>query len=383
MICYEFLYGIPPFHADTPDEVFENILSREIDWHENEVEVSPEARDFMERLMCADPDQRLGAKGAGEVKKHPFFKNVNWDTLMTETPAFIPQPENLEDTEYFDSRGASMDHVDDAKITDAQARDPEDGEHVHGKRSENVEGSGDVDFGTFVFKNLPVLERANEDVIRKLRHENLIANPVSGMNVDPVTGKIVHKSQSSSTRRRVPSISDFVPSPLVNVTSSTSTPIKSSSSDTVFTNARHHRLLDQSVARKTVHPLRLRTMTLNGNDRQKMDIDAMPKLQRRLFPSPLDLEMTPLPPIKRPTIAHRNSTEQGQTEQRPDRGLSRPLDCLVADDNPISCKIMEMILQNLGCRCVVVRNGAEAIRCAMGGVRFDIILMDIRMPISK
>ncbi|RUS12780.1 CheY-like superfamily, partial [Endogone sp. FLAS-F59071] len=236
-------------------------------------------------------------------------------------------------------------------------------------------------FGTFVFKNLLVLEKANEDVIRKLRHENLIANSVSGMNVDPVTGKIVHKSQSSSTRRRVPSISEFVPSPLINVTSSASTPIQSSSSDTLFTNTRHHRLPDQPVARKTSHPLRLRTMKLNGNDRQKIDIDMMPKLQRRLFPSPLDLEMTPLPPIKRPTIVHKDSTEQAQTEQRPDRGLSRPLDCLVADDNPISCKIMETILQNLGCRCVVVRNGAEAIRCAMGGVRFDIILMDIRMPI--
>ncbi|RCI03653.1 hypothetical protein CU098_002600, partial [Rhizopus stolonifer] len=35
VICYEFLYGIPPFHADTPDKVFENILSRRIDWHED------------------------------------------------------------------------------------------------------------------------------------------------------------------------------------------------------------------------------------------------------------------------------------------------------------------------------------------------------------
>ncbi|OAD00304.1 hypothetical protein MUCCIDRAFT_147215, partial [Mucor lusitanicus CBS 277.49] len=101
VICYEFLYGIPPFHADTPDKVFENILSRRIDWHEDVVQISPEARDFMERLMTLDPQKRLGYNGAEEVKAHPFFKSINWDTLMTESPSFIPQPTGMEDTDYF------------------------------------------------------------------------------------------------------------------------------------------------------------------------------------------------------------------------------------------------------------------------------------------
>ncbi|OAD76575.1 hypothetical protein PHYBLDRAFT_19092, partial [Phycomyces blakesleeanus NRRL 1555(-)] len=108
VICYEFLYGYPPFHADTPDKVFENILSRRIDWHEDEVEVSPEARDFMERLMTIDPTKRLGFNGAQEVKKHPFFQGLDWDMLLVESPAFVPQPADMEDTDYFDSRGATM-----------------------------------------------------------------------------------------------------------------------------------------------------------------------------------------------------------------------------------------------------------------------------------
>ncbi|OAD69760.1 hypothetical protein PHYBLDRAFT_116085, partial [Phycomyces blakesleeanus NRRL 1555(-)] len=102
VICYEFLYGIPPFHAETPDKVFENILSRRIDWHEDSVDISPEARDFMERLMTLDPRKRLGANGPEEVKQHPFFKDLNWDTLLKESPSFIPNPENVEDTNYFD-----------------------------------------------------------------------------------------------------------------------------------------------------------------------------------------------------------------------------------------------------------------------------------------
>jgi len=56
------------------------------------------------------------------------------------------------------------------------------------------------------------------------------------------------------------------------------------------------------------------------------------------------------------------------------------IDCLIAGRNPISNKVLETILVRLGCRCVVVPNGAEAILAA-GGVKFDIIWMDVFMDI--
>lgn len=49
--------------------------------------------------------------------------------------------------------------------------------------------------------------------------------------------------------------------------------------------------------------------------------------------------------------------------------------------DPISSKILETILHRLGCLCVVVANGEEAIRCSMGDVAFDVIFMDMLMPI--
>ncbi|KAJ1958539.1 rim15, signal transduction response regulator [Linderina pennispora] len=55
--------------------------------------------------------------------------------------------------------------------------------------------------------------------------------------------------------------------------------------------------------------------------------------------------------------------------------------CLVADDNPVCCKIMEILLARQHMQCVVVRNGAEAIRCAMGRTVFRAIFMDVGMPI--
>jgi hypothetical protein len=33
-------------------------------------------------LLNRDPNQRLGAEGAQEVKKHPWFKTVNWEAVF-------------------------------------------------------------------------------------------------------------------------------------------------------------------------------------------------------------------------------------------------------------------------------------------------------------
>ncbi|KAJ3062036.1 hypothetical protein HDU99_005355, partial [Rhizoclosmatium hyalinum] len=56
VILYEFLYGFPPFNAPTAPEVFSKILACNIEWHEDEVEVSPEALDLMKKLLCKSVD---------------------------------------------------------------------------------------------------------------------------------------------------------------------------------------------------------------------------------------------------------------------------------------------------------------------------------------
>jgi CheY-like chemotaxis protein len=52
---------------------------------------------------------------------------------------------------------------------------------------------------------------------------------------------------------------------------------------------------------------------------------------------------------------------------------------LLAEDNPFNQKIMQIILNNLGIQSDVAGNGREAIRM-LGEKRYDLILMDIRMP---
>ncbi|KAJ4917498.1 putative serine/threonine protein kinase IREH1 [Raphanus sativus] len=107
IILFEFIVGIPPFNADNPEQIFDNIINRKITWPSVPEEMSYEARDLIDRLLTEDPHQRLGARGAAEVKQHIFFKDINWDTLPEQKAVYVPDTVDALDTSYFQSRYAS------------------------------------------------------------------------------------------------------------------------------------------------------------------------------------------------------------------------------------------------------------------------------------
>mmetsp|Transcript_24573 Transcript_24573/g.80532 ORF Transcript_24573/g.80532 Transcript_24573/m.80532 type:complete len:1491 (-) Transcript_24573:126-4598(-) len=105
IILFEFLTGLPPFTGDTPELVFERILSAPIPWHMAEksgVELSKEARDLISSLLTRDPRKRLGYRGSWEVKSHPFFRDVKWDKVTSEPALFTPEFDDAFDTSYFE-----------------------------------------------------------------------------------------------------------------------------------------------------------------------------------------------------------------------------------------------------------------------------------------
>ncbi|MBI5691159.1 MAG: response regulator [Verrucomicrobia bacterium] len=55
------------------------------------------------------------------------------------------------------------------------------------------------------------------------------------------------------------------------------------------------------------------------------------------------------------------------------------LNVLVAEDNPVNQNVTRMQLRKLGCRCVVVENGAAALAAVQRG-GYDVVLMDGQMP---
>ncbi|XP_031966941.1 serine/threonine-protein kinase greatwall [Corvus moneduloides] len=101
-VClFEFLTGIPPFNDETPTQVFQNILKRDIPWPEGEEKLSDNAQNAIDILLTIDTTKRAGLK---ELKHHPLFHGVDWDNLQNQTMPFIPQPDDETDTSYFDAR---------------------------------------------------------------------------------------------------------------------------------------------------------------------------------------------------------------------------------------------------------------------------------------
>ena len=66
-----------------------------------DAKLSPEAIDILKRLMC-DVNDRLGTNGVAEIKAHPFFRGIDWDTLRAVKSPFSPNIKDDEDVSRFD-----------------------------------------------------------------------------------------------------------------------------------------------------------------------------------------------------------------------------------------------------------------------------------------
>ncbi|XP_076928138.1 putative serine/threonine protein kinase IRE [Bidens hawaiensis] len=184
VILFELLVGIPPFNAESPQQIFANIMNREIPWPQVPEDMSKEAYDLIDKLLIDNPIQRLGAIGAGEVKSHHFFKNINWDTLARQKATFIPSAEPL-DTSYFMSRyiwNPEDEHIDGASdfddMSESDSSSCSDSFYSNmldevGDECNNLADFGgpplnaNYSFSNFSFKNLSQLASINYDMLIK------------------------------------------------------------------------------------------------------------------------------------------------------------------------------------------------------------------------
>lgn len=101
-VCfYEFVTGIPPFNDDTPQQVFTNILERNIEWPTGDEALSENVVDAIEQLLTSDPQTR---PAAAEVMAMKVFDHYDWNNLLSTKPPFVPDPDDLTDTGYFQAR---------------------------------------------------------------------------------------------------------------------------------------------------------------------------------------------------------------------------------------------------------------------------------------
>ncbi|XP_038687730.1 probable serine/threonine protein kinase IREH1 isoform X2 [Tripterygium wilfordii] len=184
VILFELIVGIPPFNAEHPQQIFDNILNRKVPWPRVPGELSREAHDLIDRLLTEDPHQRLGAGGASEVKEHVFFKDINWDTLARQKAAFVPSSDSALDTSYFTSRyswntsdehGYQASDLEDSSDADSFSgssscrsnRQDEVGDEFGGLAEFDSSSSVNYSFSNFSFKNLSQLASINYDLLTK------------------------------------------------------------------------------------------------------------------------------------------------------------------------------------------------------------------------
>ncbi|KAJ3111128.1 hypothetical protein HDU96_005976 [Phlyctochytrium bullatum] len=101
IVSYELQAGYSPFYAETPLQIYEKIIDGNMRWSS---QITNAHRDLLRRLLEMDPTARMGAEGADEVKRHPWFKHVDWRAhaeLRVPSP-YVPDVSDDEDVSNFD-----------------------------------------------------------------------------------------------------------------------------------------------------------------------------------------------------------------------------------------------------------------------------------------
>ncbi|KAM5194772.1 microtubule-associated serine/threonine-protein kinase 4 [Mantella aurantiaca] len=123
IILFEFLVGCVPFFGDTPEDLFGQVISDEINWPEKDEAPPSDSQDLISLLLRQNPLERLGTGGAHEVKQHPFFCALDWNSLLRQKAEFIPQLESEDDTSYFDTRSEKYHHMETEEEDDTNDED--------------------------------------------------------------------------------------------------------------------------------------------------------------------------------------------------------------------------------------------------------------------
>ena len=109
-LVYKLLFGRLPFKTFSVDQLRRKFqVCMNIDGTVNEdafhdifgplsvdPDTDPKATDFIRRLLCVDPQQRLGFTGGSErenfIRGHPFLETIDWDRLEKKElqPPYVP-----------------------------------------------------------------------------------------------------------------------------------------------------------------------------------------------------------------------------------------------------------------------------------------------------
>ena len=153
--------------------------------------VSPEVADLIKKLCC-DTKNRLGTEnGALDIKRHPFFNNVNFNQLRRRRapPEAIPKITHPEDTSNFDIEQQEFINSDD---------DDENNDNVYNENGCRVGGSSrekyldnNHGFYEFTFRRFfddgghPLQDYQNQMDIGQYNEAFMSSNSTASENTEP------------------------------------------------------------------------------------------------------------------------------------------------------------------------------------------------------
>eukprot|EP00117_Sycon_ciliatum_P031073 scpid13527/ scgid3401/ Serine/threonine-protein kinase N1; Protease-activated kinase 1; Protein kinase C-like 1; Protein kinase C-like PKN; Protein-kinase C-related kinase 1; Serine-threonine protein kinase N len=103
VLIFEMMVGESPFPGDDEEDVFDAIVNDDVRYPRY---LSAESTSIMRRLMRRNAEKRLGASenDAADVKRHPFFRSIDWEALLQRniSPPVKPTIASPEDVSNFD-----------------------------------------------------------------------------------------------------------------------------------------------------------------------------------------------------------------------------------------------------------------------------------------
>lgn len=98
-LIYEMLCGHPPFYSQNQNKMLQDRVSKRVQMYDF---FSAEAWNLLNGLLEREPAKRIG--DVKKIKRHPFFKKIDWDQLMLKKlkPPFKPTVSSPEDTRNID-----------------------------------------------------------------------------------------------------------------------------------------------------------------------------------------------------------------------------------------------------------------------------------------
>ncbi|KAI9738054.1 MAG: hypothetical protein M1818_005482 [Claussenomyces sp. TS43310] len=103
VLVFEMCCGWSPFYAEDTQQMYKNIAFGKVRFPRDTL--TTEGRNFVKGLLNRNPKHRLGAvDDAEELKRHPFFADIDWEALAKKSisPPFKPKLKSETDTSNFD-----------------------------------------------------------------------------------------------------------------------------------------------------------------------------------------------------------------------------------------------------------------------------------------